>query len=455
MSGITAVHSLSSSPSQLDMIAKDPPSSLMKFFAIRSIVVLASAGVIALTGLLSPQTALISMTALYLLFSLPLIGGYSLMERAFRTTVFQYAVYPVGWVERGLIAFYRSGKKKTCCPPPIDPVRMERSLGILKTLGGKEAFVIPEDGNAKIHMMTLKAEDLEERIIERGGTWEKRENCFVIIPPEDGSLEWKEFEANCLLNKTGWKKESIDGKEVIVTSKNADLVKQHQYWALHSHSAGFPFVQERERIGFWLGMKQNICLYDQRGIWKSDGIASEKGHYLDIEAVYKQLVSEQGPRPSEVVLTGSCGGVLLAAHLKRLHHEEGIHIISEKSFVDLVKEMIDPQHFLPRWIAKWNLDAIKSRDIPQSIGPEEDNFSIENKWKGLPFSVEGKVIIVQARNDQTLSKGAEHRLEALARKVNKEVSLLYFSPPVGIDGHNGFCLRDSAFHRPLVESIFA
>ena len=94
-----------------------------------------------------------------------------------------------------------------------------------------------------------------------------------------------------------------------------------------------------------------------------------------------------GYSPSQIWVPGSCKTASIAAHLKKKYHEQGINFISEQSYIDLEKEMLDSQIWIVRLFAKWNLIALKARDIPSAIGSEieEDNFSTEKKM-GKTFS---------------------------------------------------------------------
>jgi len=382
---------------------------------------------------------------------------YGICERIFRACVFQYAVYTVGWIEKILFYLYRSCSQCTPCPTPLDEKRMARSEEIFKKLGAQEHFVIPEDGRAKIHMITMKASDLEKILHDNGARWERVFDEYLIIPPDSPDEDWDKFQKGCLLNKTGWflAEREIEGekRQVIVTCENADLVEEDKKICfLHVQT---PFVRERHRAGFYLGMKKDCCFYDDRGVRKSQGVASEKGSYLTLEAVYEKFAEVMGCTPDQVWISGSCRGACIAAHLKRKYHGQGINFVSEQSFSSLEKDMINSQSCIPRLFARWNLDALKSRDIPKNLGPEEDYFSTEKKWENLPKQDRGKVVLIEARNDHTLPKDAGERYIQLAQKVNEKVYPIYFTSPPGTNGHNEACLRDENMHREFLKAIFA
>src|SRR3990167_4086011 len=93
---------------------------------------------------------------------------YGICERIFRIAFFQFAVQSVGWIEQLLIYVYRMCERKGC-PAAFDDKRMDQSLEIFKRLGAKEHYVVPEDGQANIHMITMRASDLEKEITRHGG----------------------------------------------------------------------------------------------------------------------------------------------------------------------------------------------------------------------------------------------------------------------------------------------
>lgn len=376
--------------------------------------------------------------------------SYGVFERVFRTTVFQFAVYSAGWIEKVIFFIYRACVNRTYQPEPFSDKRMNDSLDVLRALGGKDKFVIPADGKSKIHMITMRSSDLENIIKKKGGQWIKEGNEFIIIPPKQKDQDWLDFQKNYLLNKTGWFVAQRKDRQVIVTCEHADLVDRRTLCFLHIHN---PMARERGRAAFYLGMQKNCAFYDPSGVQQSVGIPSEKRSYLDAEAVFGQLL-KQGYSPNQIIVSGPCRSAAIAFHLKKKYHQEGVNCISEQGFISLEEDMIDPQLWPVRMFAKWNLSALKSRDIPHHIGPEEDYFNTRKKLETLPFSTEGKVIFVHCKEDYTLPEGIENQWIELATKVNKQVYLLDFCVPNGKNGHNESCLKDPQLRKKLIAVIF-
>ena len=357
-----------------------------------------------------------------------------------------------GWLEQVIIYIYRCCERCDC-PPSFDEARMDHSLEIFRGLGAKDHHLLQEGGQASIHMITMKASDLQNILKQKGAKWVKLGNEFVILPPKNPSADWGQFQKEYLLNKTGWFLADRNGRKVIVTCENADLVNAGQKNCfLHIH---YPFIRQRNRAGFYLGMMKDCAFYDVPGVRNSKGTPSEKGFYLSSEAALAKLLS-LGFSPSDIWVSGSCKTASVAAYLKKKYHAQGINFVSEQGYIDLEKEMIDSQSWIPRLFAKWNLDALKSRDIPSDVAPhvEEDHFNTEKKWKNLPLMRRGKVVIINAKNDRTIPPGAETRYFELAKKVNEQVFLRYFDSPPGMNGHNGSCYDDPNMKREFIKIVF-
>ncbi|HEY4255459.1 MAG TPA: hypothetical protein VGM34_03840, partial [Chlamydiales bacterium] len=63
----------------------------------------------------------------------------------------------------------------------------------------------------------------------------------------------------------------------------------------------------------------NYAIFD----WRNE--ISAKGFFLDAEAVYQELRSQF--EPSQIKPMGSCRSTFVVAHLKELHHNEGVEVV--------------------------------------------------------------------------------------------------------------------------------
>ncbi len=369
---------------------------------------------------------------MYLNMRIPSSPSYSLGERILRTAVFQIGV-GAGYIERSLMWVYKVFSKMSPFQTVLDTQKAEGALHSYRNLGGQIEFVVPQDGKAKIQILCIKAADLEQKLKRLGARWEKipqvsSSPLLAIIPPAFINEEWRNLEKDLL--KLKWKKRTVsmnDGetREVIVTCEDAEAVKsENPHLFIHANSASVSFTMLTRRVGFYLGCKQDICFYDPRGTWKSSGVASEAGYYNDIKAVYEKVKSHYPPH--RIWVSSACGGSAPAAYLKSLTHDQGINFIFENGFTSLYKDYIEQENRLVRYFAKRYRAGLESRDIDPQQKPPETGFNVFELWKELKMTDIGKVIVVNALNDQRLPKAVADRNVALVSRVNSHVHHISF-----------------------------
>jgi len=244
------------------------------------------------------------------------ISHYNVGERVFRTAVFQNGVAHQ-CLEQFLIKFVEGCRQKTCNPNVFDPNRATKGLALWTRLGSNEFTVIPQDKKAVIHGVFWSAKNLEEKIEDLGGKWEKIETLnngekqiiLAILPPSIKSEEWLSFEKD--LQKF-WSLQKVTTRngtfEAIITCAEAEWIDPTDYYKkifLHSNSSSVSYIMLKRRAGFYLGMKQDLCFYDPRGSGKSTGIPSEGGYYNDILAVY-EVVKRAYPEEEKIWVSGAC-----------------------------------------------------------------------------------------------------------------------------------------------------
>ncbi|MES2345525.1 MAG: hypothetical protein V4494_06285 [Chlamydiota bacterium] len=397
---------------------------------------------------------------------------YSYLERIFRTAVFRFAVKDSGLLEKALIYSYKVCSERTLFPTTFNEVRAEKSLDILRALGAKEHFVKPDDGQANVHMLTLKAQDFEDILNSYGATWEHIEvpskqgmqSVLAIVLPDASRWDdaWENYEQNCLL-KMGWVKDIVNvrGKEreVIITCDTAGPIlpsQWHEHCFLYTHSTSGPFSRDRARAGFYLGMKQDLCFFDNRGIGKSKGIPTEAGFYADIDAVYKKLMETTAYDPKQLWLSGYCGGGPVAAYLKAKLHKRGINFIEEQSFSNFRRDFINKQHSIAKQFALHHMRALSSKNAIEGVTPEECDFNVETLWKNLDYYEEpaGKVVLIHATNDQKLSDVSKDIYEDVARKVNKSVTRIHFTSAPSRDAHSDDFFRYGDARQEFINAVF-
>ena len=403
------------------------------------------------------------------LASAPPAGSlYSIFERIVRIPVFRAGVHH-GCLERAIVWLYNACSKRTLFPFSFNESRAERSLRMFKNIGGVESFVRPRDEKGLVHMLTLRAKDFESILQSYGARWEEivtgENHVLAIVPPADffaTQPAWKEFKKNTLL-QFGWKEQTLRFDsgcvDVIITSSDANLIP-YRTWAprcfLYCRSASGPFIIDRPRAGFYLGLKQDFCFFSSRGIWKSEGTPSEAAFYLDMEAVYEKLQSLNPYNPEQLWIGGFCGGTPVAAHLKKKLHASGVNFFAEQGFSNFERDFVAPKP-LSRFLMPWFLRTLYSRDIPRQLvdRPLECNFNIDGLWRDLKQSQKGKIVLIHARHDELISPAVKELFAELAARVNKVVVRIYFTPPRGVNGHSADFFIDSQARTLFVKAVFS
>jgi hypothetical protein len=387
------------------------------------------------------------------------------MQRVFRACVFQYAVGG-GILEAIVRFFYSLFTGRVCCMSSIDPAREERSLNVLKQLGGADFLLKTPDGGAEICGLTLKAADLEMKIKSYGASWQKiglpdKRTIFAIVPPQDYThwSTWTFFYSNTLC-KMGWKTETIlyAGKhqEVLVTCENADLVDTtKKYCFLDCHPNGRSFLHDRRRAGVFLGMRQDVCLFDQRGLPKSPGRPGEGAHYLDAMTVFEHLQTKAFYQPNQIWVMGKCGGVAVAAYLKRHFHDRGVNFVEENGFLSLQRDIVDDQPPFFRWLARRQMGALSSGEIPEALRPHEDHFDTEAKLTGLNLSNEGHFVAVHPEHERGKAASPASRFEALAKKANAKAAALFYPTKGKGDSRTENPFDNPPFRRTFTAHLFS
>ena len=97
-------------------------------------------------------------------------------------------------------------------------------------------------------------------------------------------------------------------------------------------------------------------IFDYRGYGQSEGAVSERGIYLDAEAVWRHLTEERGIPAAEIVLFGRSLGAAVAASVAS-RHTAGALII-ESGFVSVPDMAAELYPWLPaRWLARIGFPA--------------------------------------------------------------------------------------------------
>ncbi len=336
-------------------------------------------------------------------------------QKILRLCVFQHAEN-AGSFERTVIRIYKFFTQGICSYG-YDPDRAKIGTDILKQLGGEEVTL--RAGDKLIDTMQFCPETLEKKIQFLGGRWERRtlsdgQNVFAICPPEIPSKEWVVLETNLLHLK--WPKK----EGVIITCPSADLIKDDKsYLFIQVNSASTSYVMMQKRIGFFLGFKQKVCVFDPPGTGLSTGKATEGAFYETIQAVFEKYAADYAHE--NVWAGGACLGCLSAAYLKS--QVPGINLLLENGFVNMQDDMVKPEGDLVFWFVKRYWGALFRNS------KEESGFNIDKMWASLPNLYLGRVLVVSVDNDQRLSPAVAAHLVKIAQRISKTVEHIHYQSP--------------------------
>ena len=137
---------------------------------------------------------------------------------------------------------------------------------------------------------------------------------------------------------------------------------------IFSHGNAGNISHRLEKIMAFNKLNLNVLIFDYRGYGKSKGSPSEKGLYLDAEAVYSYLINKKRIPQEKIIAYGESLGGAVVIDLASRHSLGGI--ITEGCFTsvkDMAKKIFP---FIPTFIysSKYNsLEKIKNIKSPKLI----------------------------------------------------------------------------------------
>lgn len=111
-----------------------------------------------------------------------------------------------------------------------------------------------------------------------------------------------------------------------------------EFTILYSHGNAEDIGDLRELFEEFNNKGYSVFAYDYRGYGTSEGKASEKNAYRDIEAAYKYLVEELGVPANRIIALGRSVGGGAAVHLAQRHELGGL--ILESSFTSALRAVM-------------------------------------------------------------------------------------------------------------------
>lgn len=314
----------------------------------------------------------------------------------------------------------------------INLKRLEESKNLLRSFGGIEGIVYPEDGEAEIHYMSFTPERALARIREMGG--EKRKAKWI---DSEGKVEWRDaiFPATPIpseqfhrlvydLKKFGLpfyeQLEDSNGaiQPAFILPEGPQTKEGETPCILRLHSPGRGMVMDRKFLR-WVFAGCSAYIMDPRGTLESRGTPSEGGYYLDADAVFKKILRDGHPY-EQIYVSGYCEGAAIGAWLIKKYHHLGIHFIAENPFNSLY-DMVKGYNRLGKWTANYIFPEILSHEPSIISKTSQDGFNNETKLRGLAPS-KGKFILMHSHCDRTNPPDSIQKLE---KAIGNEAGPLY------------------------------
>jgi hypothetical protein len=329
-------------------------------------------------------------------------------SRGLRLCVFQHAEN-ADCFEKSLIKFYKFFSQGICSIG-YDAKRANQSRELLREFGAE--FSNFKDDKHSLDTMRWHPADLEKKIQEYGGRWEKcfldQESVFVIHPPTVLTENWKRLET--LFEHLNWQKKD----DLIITGLANENSKK---LFIQLNSASTSMIMLQKKMGLFLGCKQEVVCFDPPGTGLSEGRANESAYYSAVKVVYDKFSTSYAAE--DVWVCAACLGSLSAAYLKT--QVPNINLLLENSFVSMKQDMVKPEGDYQLWFIKKYWEALNEEGTPL--------FNIEKLWKKVPKAEKGKIVVVNAKNDQRLSENVAKNLVSLAQKISPSVQhIVYHSP---------------------------
>ncbi len=347
----------------------------------------------------------------------------------------------------------------------FSPLRAQKGVELLESLGAKKTQVEPVDKEASIEVMTLKFSDFKRKVESFNASFIKDGNRYVITEPSLPSAEWQTFREQSL-KRIFTEETTASGKKCFVNSKDADLIpdgfKGRKVDCVLLSQLGTNYVMRKASIGWFLGQGIDVAAYSARGYLNSPGYISEGAAYNDVEAVGEFLI-KSGYSPSRMCIYGSCGESFTAVKLFCKYHDQGINLILQKAPGSLNRVM-SRINKIAALIFKFFGSFIKAPKKSKCSSSQEDFFNSVAKIKNLKKNDEaGFVILSKIEGDKMAPTEEVHEMAELFRKKGckvSEQSILAKNSKVRArqdikDPHLSSPIRNSNIQRHILQHFYA
>ncbi len=188
---------------------------------------------------------------------------------------------------------------------------------------------------------------------------------------------------------------------------------------LFNHGNGGNISHRLEKLQMLHALNLAILIYDYRGYGLSKGRPSEKGLYLDADAMFVYLLKEKGYEPDQIIAYGESLGGAVAVDLTSRRDLKGLIIEGSFSSIKDIARKYFP--FIPSFIYKTKYDSIikiKDLTVPKLIMHSIDDEIIPLKFGVALFDAAAgpkKFIILKGgHNDSFLVSKKEYVFEIRA-----------------------------------------
>ncbi len=158
-------------------------------------------------------------------------------------------------------------------------------------------------------------------------------------------------------------------------------VKDPSRVLLFNHGNGGNISHRLEKLQMLHALNLAILIYDYRGYGLSKGRPSEKGLYLDADAMFVYLLKEKGYEPDQIIAYGESLGGAVAIELTSRRDLKGLIIEGSFSSIKDIARKYFP--FIPSFIYKTKYDSINKIDditVPKLIMHSIDDEIIPLKF---------------------------------------------------------------------------
>lgn len=330
-------------------------------------------------------------------------------------------------------------------PPDIkafDRARLNRSRDLLAIFGGNEIVVDSVKGN-KIHLMTFTSERFFTAFADMGShpievEFEGRRRRALLNPPEEAKKFYFQVVEVRMLDG------SLQTVAILPESPRQADVTPHIF---HSHSPGRSMCMDRRFLGLHLAAGYNVTVWDPPGTVDSEGRASEGSYYKGAEAVLGYIMNTLHVPVNRIYVSGFCEGAACAAHLKRLHHREGINFIGSNPYTSMA-DVITNYGWLAKKAVQYGINALQDPtiDVPQ------DNFNNVRKFQNLPES-QGKFVICVTDTDQMMPRRTLQELADAVGDAGPFHEIVRCHPDPSVNGHMEPPYQDRSVWRRYVRWV--